>query len=391
MSCERIDPKDFHGPAATQYTLNSLEELAKNPKFRSYVRHIEYKERLYLTWFLAPFALFGILYYHLAMFGSEGVSLFMEPAARAELMLTEAPVGMATVTVMLLLYAIPCILIGPFVGFFEEPSRWGSLVVLVFLTCVNVAVVSLGGPRLHHPPFLVTSPTVFEMLPSRDPWEIATVVLRDVVVRRALCLQGFLFAGYAVALWRQSFWRRAWHPPLPLLSIPLSVGLAGVGWYVVVQKTLPLFFDAHGDPTSVAEGLGWASVQADPVGALSLCGTVVTEVVRRLRHDALALWAQQELPFALRDATTCLSLYLAAASMAVLHLFLLLVKPVVDFLVDAFFFVLPVDPTIWGLTVLATTGSFGYLWYAAEGSEYLVHLVSLACLAGALLFNGFVA
>jgi hypothetical protein len=391
MLCERIDPKDFHGPAATQYTLNSLDELTRNPKFRSYVRHIEYKERLYLIWFLAPFTLFAILYYHLAIFGSEGINLFMEPSARSELALLEAPVGLVTVTVMLLLYAVPCIVIGPFVGFFEEPSRWASLIVLLFMTCTNVVVVSFGGPRLHYPPFLITSPAVTEMITLRDAGDIATVFARDVLLRRALCLEGFVLAGYAVALWRQSFWRRAWHPPLPLLTIPLSVGLAGIGWWVVVQKTVPLFVDASGAPTSVAEGLRWSSVVADPVGALGLCGTVSTEVGRRLWKDAQTLWEGQELPFALRDVPSCLSLYLAAASMAVLHLLLLLAKPVLDFIADTFFFLLPIDPTIWGLTLVACVGSFVSLWHAAEGSEYALYLIGLACLTAALLFNGFVA
>ena len=201
MSCDRIDPKDFHGPAAQQYTLNCLEELTRSPKFRSYVRHVEYKERLYLVWFLAPFTLFGILYYHLALFGSEGVSLFMEPSARSELALSEAPVSMVAITAVLLLYAIPCIVLAPFVGFFEEPSLLSNIAVLLFISSVNVAVVAYGGPRLHHPPFLTTSPTLTEIVTSWKTVDVTVVFLRDILVRRALCLEGYALAGYAVAPW----------------------------------------------------------------------------------------------------------------------------------------------------------------------------------------------
>ncbi|KPA80414.1 hypothetical protein ABB37_04653 [Leptomonas pyrrhocoris] len=391
MSCERIDPKDFHGPAATQYTQNSLQELANNPQFRSYVHHVEYKERLYLTWFLAPFTLFGVLYFHLAMFGSNGVNLFMEPSARSELVLRDAPLGVIVATLILLFYAIPCIIISPFAGFFEEQSRWASLAVLLFTTGANVAAVSFGGPRLHYPPFLTTSPTLPEMISTWSPMDIAGVFVRDILVRRALCLEGFVVAGYAVAVWRRSYWRRAWHPPLPLLTIPLSVGLAGVGWWVVFQKAIPLFLDALGTPTPVAEALHWSAVQADPMGAVNLCGRVVKEIVLRLQQDVLPLVERRELPFAFRDASACLSLYLAASSMALVHLLLLFAKPVLDFVVDAFFFLLPTDPTVWGLAMLASIGSFVSLWRAAEGSEYAVYLASLACLAAALLFNGFVA
>lgn len=389
MSCDRIDPKDFHGPAAQQYTLNCLEELTRSPKFRSYVRHVEYKERLYLVWFLAPFTLFGILYYHLALFGSEGVSLFMEPSARSELALSEAPVSMVAITAVLLLYAIPCIVLAPFVGFFEEPSLWSNLAVLLFISSVNVAVVAYGGPRLHHPPFLTTSPTLTEIVTSWKTVDVTVVFLRDILVRRALCLEGYALAGYAVAVWRRGFWDRVWHPPLPLLSIPLSVGFAGVGWWVVVHKAIPLFFDAQGNATSVAQALRWSSVQSDPVGTVSLCGTVAKEVGRRLQQDVLQLWQHQELPLLFRSASSCVSLFLAASSMALVHLLLLLAKPVLDFIVDAFFLLLPTDPTIWGLTLVASICSFVALWNAAEESEYAVYLVGLACLAGALLFNGF--
>lgn len=391
MSCERIDPKDFHGPAAAQYTLNSLEALAKSPKFKSYVRHVEYKERLYLTWFLAPFTLFGILYYHLAAFGTEGINLFMEPSAKAELALAPVPSGMVVATVLLLLYAIPCIVIAPFVGFFEEPSRWAGVAALVFLTCVNAVVVAFGGSRLHYPPFLTTMPPATQLITSWNPADIAAVVARDILVRRALCLEGFLLAGYAVSVWRRSFWRRAWHPPLPLLTIPLSVGAAGVAWFAVVQKTMPLFVDANGSSTSVASALHWSAVRSDPVGAVSLCGTVAREVGRRLLQDVMVLWEQQEIPFVLRDGASCLALYLAAASMALVHLLVLLAKPVLDFILDAFFFLLPTDPTIWGLTLVASIGSFVSLWRMAEESEYALYLCGLAALAAALLFNGFIA
>ncbi|KAG5490472.1 hypothetical protein JKF63_00592 [Porcisia hertigi] len=391
MSCERIDPKDFHSPAANEYTLNCLEELAHSPKFKSYVRHIEYNERFYLTWFLAPLTLFGILYYHLVMFGEEGIALFTDPSARSAVSLSATPAGIVTATMLLLLFAVPCIVIAPFVGFFEEPQRWQSLTTLAFLTSVNVAIVSFGGDHLHYPPFVTTMPSLTTLMVSWNPVEVAIVLLRDVFVRRALCLQGFLVAGYAVAFWRSTFWGRVWHPPMPLVTIPIAVGLYGIGWWVVVQKGLLLFFTADGRPTPVAEALRWSAVQSDPASAASLCLTVVKEIARQVVRDAAPLWQQQQLPMALQNPSLCMSLYLATSSMAVMHVLILLSKPVLDFLLETFFLILPTDPTLWGLTLVGTIGGAVALWRMNEESMYVPHIAGLCALALSLLLNGFIA
>ncbi|CAJ1029486.1 hypothetical protein, conserved [Leishmania lindenbergi] len=391
MSCEHIDPNDFHSPAANQYTLNCLEELARSPKFRSYVRHVEYKERFYLTWFLAPFTLFGILYYHLVMFGEEGINLFMDQSTRSSVSLSAPPAGMVAATMLMLLFAVPCIVIAPFVGFFEEPHRWQSLVTLAFLTLVNMTIVSFGGGRLHYPPFVTTVPPVTELIVSWRPMDVAVVLLRDIFVRRALCLQGFLLAGCAVAFWQSSFWDRTWHPPLPLVTIPIAVGLSGIGWWMIVQKAVPLFLTADGRPTPVAEGLHWSVVQSDPAGAASLCLTVVKEIFRQVVRDAAPLWQQPQLPMVLQNPSSCVSLYLAAASMTLVHVFILLAKPVVDFMFGAFFFVLPTDPTLWGLALIGTIGGAVTLWRMNDGLVYAPHIVGLCAITFSLLLNGFCA
>lgn len=391
MSCERIDPKDFHSPAANQYTLNCLDELTRSPKFKSYVRHVEYKERFYLTWFLAPFTLFGILYYHLKMFGEEGISLFMGSSTSSSASLPALPAGMVCATVILLLFAVPCISIAPFVGFFEEPRRWQSLITLAFLTLVNVAVVSFGGGPLHYPPFVTTMPPVTELIVSWNPVDVAAVLVRDIFVRRALCLQGFLLAGYTVAFWRSRFWGRVWHPPLPLVTVPIAVGLSGIGWWVVVQKGVPLFFTADGCPTLVAEALHWSAVKSDPAGAASLCFTVGKEIYRQVVRDAASLWQQRQLPMVLQNPSSCMSLYLATASMALVHVFVLLVKPLADFVFGAFFFVLPTDPTLWGLTLVGTIGGAVTLWRMNDGLVYTPHIAGLCAVAFSLLLNGFFA
>ncbi|KAG5473743.1 hypothetical protein LSCM1_04373 [Leishmania martiniquensis] len=391
MPCERIDPRDFHSPAANQYTLNCLEELAHSATFKSYVRHVEYKERFYLTWFLAPFALFGILYYHLAMFGEEGIGLFMEPSMRSSVPLSVLPTGMVSAIVLLLLFVIPCIVIAPFVGFFEEPRRWHSVVTLAFLTLVNIAIASFGGSRLHYPPFVTTVPPVTELIVSWHPADVAVILLRDIFVRRCLCLQGFLLAGYTVAFWRSRFWGRVWHPPLPLVTIPVAVGLAGIVWWMVVQKSIPLFLRADGSPTPVAEALHWSAVQSDPAGAAGLCLTVAKEIYRQVLRDVAPSWQQRQLPLVLQDPHSCVSLFLATVSMALVHIFILLAKPVVDFVLGAFLFALPTDPTLWGLTLVGTVGSAVALWRVNDGLTYMPHIAGLCAVAFSLLWNGFLA
>ncbi|KAK7195488.1 hypothetical protein NESM_000476400 [Novymonas esmeraldas] len=388
MSCERIDPRDFHSPAANQYTMNSLEELARSPKFNSYVRHIEYKERLYLAWFLAPFTLFGVLYYHLALYGEDGVQLFMDPSARVP---ATSPTGMAVATVLLLLFAIPYTVIAPFVGFFEEPRRWHSLVTLAFLTAVNVAIVAVGGSRLHYPPFVTTMPPVAELVPSWRPVDIAVVLVRDLFVRRALCLQGFLLAGYAVSWWRRSFWGRAWHPPLPLLTIPVAVGLAGISWWVLTQKSVPLFLKPDGCLTPVSKALRRSAKNGDVADVIDLCVTVGKEIGLLVYRDMASLWQSSQLPAVLQDPSSCVSLYLATASMALTHVLLLLGKPIVDFVVSAALFSLPTDPTLWGLSMVAAVGGAVALWRVDEAAAYTPYIAALGALATALLFNGFVA
>lgn len=390
MSCERIDPKDFHSPAANQYTMNCLEELARSPKFKSYVRHIEYTERLYLTWFLAPFTLFGVLFFHVALFGDDGINLFMDPGMRPAKGFPTEEAAITAATMLLLLLAIPCVVIAPFVGFFEEPRRSKAFVTLLFLTAVNMTVAALGGSRLHYPPFLTTMPPATELVVSRHPAAVAKVLLVDVFVRRVLCLQGFLLAGYAVAAWRRGFWGRVWHPPLPVLTVPLAVGAFGVGWWVVVHTALPLFLTAEGQPTAVTAALRWSAVQSDPSGALGLCVTLVREVARQVYVNTRLALTSDRLP-ELLVGPAGLSLYLATASMALIHVLILLGKPIADFVVGAFLFMLPTDPTIWGLSLMATIGGGVALWRLDDQTTYGTTIAGLATLAWALLYNGFVA
>lgn len=415
MSCDRINPRDFHGPAAADYTARCLEELAASRPFKSYVRHLDYKERLHLTWFLAPLSLVAVFYYHLAVFNPSlllpvtdiTASVLEGRAAHAD--------GLLGVTLLVLLFILPCTLVAPFAGFFEEPSRRDSLRLLLLLTLANAAVVSCGSPLLHHPPFLTTQPAIpwLRIIPGLQAGSGSPIVVMAaeattsgssiayaetvravaaglrVVAVRAVPLQGFLFAGYAVSLWQRGFWRRVWHLPFPLLTVPVLVGAWGVAFWRLATLAMPYAFDSEGGLTN-ASRYTWAQARSDPSGVLSLWRSVLGEVAQTVRQDAVR-WAAAgfPLPAALADPIACVHLYAASLGMAVCYFALLAARPFIEFLIGGLCLVLPVDPTVWGLTVASAVAGLVAL-LRMEGLM-LPYVAAVGGLVFLLLYNGFVA
>lgn len=392
-SCIRIDPKDFHGPEAMDYTQRALEELSESRQFKSYLNHVEYKDRLHLTWFLIPLSLVSVFYYHLSVFGPD---LVLPGSALMSTTLEERAVdapGLPYVTLFVILFLLPCTLVAPFSGFFEEPTAPQSLRLFVLLSVTNAAVVSYGGPLLHHPPFLHTSPAIswLSVVAGGETGShgLSIWAALKILTVRALPLQGFLFAGYAVSQWQRAFWRRVWHLPLPLFSVPLLVGLCGVTFGTVSSLVLPYFFNAEGQSTSVAT-YSWSAIRSDPLRVLSLWRSVAEEVVA-VMINSVRTWAATGggLPMILANTTSCVHAYLAGMSLALVYFSMLAARPILEFLISGVCFILPVDPTIWGLTLVSSVGALVALLRMEE--VMLPYVAVVSGLVFLLLYNGFVA
>lgn len=368
-----------------------MEKLTQSKGFRSYVRHLEYTENLYLTWFIAPITLFIVFYYHIAIHGDGGINLLEDPSSplRSFIGPPLAP-GVAIATAALIFYIGPTIVVAAFVGFFEEPRRHHAIATLGFFLLVTCGIVSFGGKYLHHPPFLVTDPPLSF---SSATWDVTQFLALhwETILLRVLPLQGFFVAGYFISLWRSAFWSRAWHPPFPLFSVPFGVGIFGVLWWLAVTHTISIFIDASGAKAVAAETITWSNILVDPAIAVNLCHLVAKTAMERIWLDVEPIVVGWELPQVLQSGASCASLYTTAFSLSLIYFFVLFVKPVISVLFTAALVVLPVDPTIWTLTMATSIGTFATLWNKNEDSAFAPHLTALSLVILALVYNGFVA
>lgn len=382
MSCERIESKDFHSPEARLYTARCVDGLVRSKSFKAYTRHMAYKDRLYFTWFVVPIGLLALVYYGMAQFTDIPVPFHLldseEKAAHRE-----QDAALVCMTLFVLLYLLPCVVIAPFVGFFEEPTPRQCWWALVFLTFVNVMMVSFGGSSLHYPPFLYTSPAL--------PWRTEKLsILARVAATRVLPLQGFIVAGYLVSVWRRCYWRRMLHIPFPLLSVPLLVGLFGVASWRATSLTLPYLFAEEaglsGAGVNILRAESWC---ADPEAAAKAVWSIVEAVGRVMWRDVEWVVTTRSLPTVLQDTETCCTVYLAAISIALVHFLVSALFPVISFIASGFLAVLPTHPTTWGLLLTACFSAATVLRLMEDVDR--VFSVATYAMIFALLYNGFVA
>ncbi|CCW59604.1 unnamed protein product [Phytomonas sp. EM1] len=385
--CERIPPQDFHGASAQQYTEKCVDDLVNGKQFKAYVRHVEYSERLYLTWFVVLFGLIAAVCHHLYFFDP---NYLLNPLDTASLKQMEDQASLVPtlpyVALFASLYLFPCAIIAPFVGFFELPTAFSSVISYVILTALNCAVVLFGGAWCHHPPFLNTEPALsWRISLSRDgAW---MEILRYLFIRAAP-LQGFLTAGFLVARWRRTFWARLWHIPFPLISVPLLVGIFGALCWQFTVLLQSYLLDVRGEPTDVSVYL-WGSAISDPQGVISLSVDIVKEVMNTMVGDLQKNILARELPPSLRNSILYLNLYLASLLMTLLYFVAMLVKPMLARMLNGVLFFFPTHPTTWGITLLS---SFAFLAVLLNMDEVpIFYVVGIAHVIAGLFYNGFVA
>ncbi|CCW67415.1 unnamed protein product [Phytomonas sp. Hart1] len=384
---KRIQPNDFHGASAHYYTEKCVEDLINGEKFKAYVRHVEYNGRLYVTWFIVLLGLIFTICHHLYFFGPD---YFLNPLDTASLTQLENHAvlfpTLQYVTFFMVFYLLPCAIIAPFVGFFELPTAFSSLMTYVILTLLNCVVVLFGGPWSHHPPFLISEPALSWHLPlARD--QAWMEVLKYILIRAAP-LQGFLTAGYVVAQWRRTFWVRLWHIPFPLILIPLLVGIFGVLQWQFTMLLKSYLLDSKGQPTHVSTYL-WGSAISDPQGVSSLWVDMVKEVGHTMMRDIQEHILAGKLPACLNDSISYLHLYLATLLMTLTYFITMLIKPLLARLINVILLLFPTHPTTWGIALLASFASLTFLLRMDEVP--ILFLVGVIHFIAGLLYNGFVA
>ncbi|KAH8619581.1 hypothetical protein ERJ75_000134500 [Trypanosoma vivax] len=324
-SCERLHPNSFHGREARLYTEQCVRQLTQTKEFRSYVKHVEYGEKMQMTWFMAVIGLTLALYYHIIFLppGECKASSHGPPPA--------APL-LPLMTVFLVFIVAPCVVIAQFSGLFEFVSRQQALSLAIYLTCVNIAVVSFGGELLHNPPYILSTPTVDWL---RGPVSELKGMLAA-TVSRAMPLQGIVFSGFAVHVWRQGSWKRACRLPLPLVSGPLLVGTCSCLWFRIANIVLPLVV-----------GGSLANVTGDGLTHF------ITTVAGGLWEDGRSLWTGSCFNVFTDPKDSC-HLWFSAVILSSLYFSSLLFLPVIRVALSLVSWMLPTHPTTWGLMFISS-------------------------------------
>lgn len=382
-SCQKIDLKSFHSAEAHAYSERCVEKLMESPQFNKWTRHIAYRDRLYLTWFVVPLGLFFLFWYHLSVSKLEYIINTDIPIAETITQhFAEVPL-LSALTVVVLGFLLPCSIVAPFTGFFEEPTAAEGLRTWLLLVLVHAGIISFGGEWFNYPPFLTTVPPLH--------WESSglnwTTAARMLLVR-TVPMQGYLAAGYAVSQWQRSSWRRMWHVPLPIVSVPLFVGLCGAGYAYLTGLVLPYMVISTGELTEAGK-YSAGHVFSDPQGVLSLWYAIGEKVVATVHTDALAwLRSGELLPPVVSDSNSCAVLYLAAISLTTAYFFTQLLSPLVTYFASGLLLLLPTHPTTWGLSLLSAILALGY---TTQMGMSLQVVAGLTVLIAALLYNGFIA
>ncbi|EAN88315.1 hypothetical protein C3747_96g13 [Trypanosoma cruzi] len=364
-SCEHIPPDRFHGVESRRHTDACVRQLSRSKEFQRYITHREYSESLQLTWFMALIGLSIALYYHLLFVYRD---MYLAPFGNFE----ANTIPSLFSTALLLFYIAPCVLIAPFSGFFETlPSR-GALRLAVVFTFINMAVVSFGGKWLHHPPFLITEPPI--------PWITGKTSearqLVTVTLTRTLPLQGGVVAGWLVYKWRRMRWKKAWHVPLPLITVPILVGVFSCLWFflatcfVTSLTTTSFFFPVGGDTRAVG-------------------GDVVSNIlsmVLAIKQEFLIVLNWLSLPVSLPDARILYHLWCATLELCVLY-FLGVFLSSFSFVFRGIFWLLPTHPTTWLLSLISCLVGLNALMRSDSGN--ILHVLGLLTLACMLVRNGF--
>ncbi|RNF08125.1 hypothetical protein TraAM80_02882 [Trypanosoma rangeli] len=365
-SCERIPLHQFHSVESRRHTGDCVRDLTHSKEFRRYVSHVEYSESLQATWFIAPIGLTIALYYHLLLVLRDTQTA---PVGRPEANFIPS----LPVTAMLLFFIAPCVVIAPFTGFFEPLSRRGALRLVALLTFINLIVVSFGGRWLHHPPFLLTAPPIpwFTGRPS-EVRQLLTATLT-----RALPLQGGIVAGWLVYVWRRVQWRNAWHVPLPLVTIPILVGVFGCLWFCLTSRLVP--FVTRSSFSFPLEGLVKA-VNGDAVGS-------ILSMVSILQQELLSIFTWRSLAGPSSEHWLMHQAWCAALSLSISYALGLLLSSVCC-VFGGVFWLLPTHPTTWGLCFISClVGVYALLQNDGSKMGHVLGLLALACM---LLRNGFV-
>ncbi|RNF22025.1 uncharacterized protein Tco025E_03308 [Trypanosoma conorhini] len=365
-SCERIPSHQFHSVESRRHTGNCVRDLSRSKDFQRYISHVEYSESLQSTWFVAPIGLTMALYYHLlfVLHDTQAVP-FGRPEANA--------IPSLPVTALLLFFIAPCVVIAPFTGFFEPLSHRGALRLVALLTLVNFAVVSFGGMWLHHPPFLLTAPPIPWI--TGKPSEARQLFTATLI--RALPLHGGVLAGWLVYAWRQMWWGRAWHVPLPLVTVPILVGVFSCLWFCLTSRLITVVTtSSFASPLGgVAEGVAGGAVGSLP------------SLVSALQQELRSAFDWRSLAGPLSERCLLYPAWCAALSLSVAYALGLLLSSV-SCVFRGLLWLLPTHPTTWGLCLTSClVGAYALL--QSDGGK-MWHVLGLLTTACTLLCNGFV-
>lgn len=412
FSCERINTAEFHNVDAQMYSAKCVDELTHSKSFHAYVRHVRYRERLFLLWCIVPIGVLGAIYYHyslcinhicppvallpappLALSGvyrRDNLSDWLQDGRSYESVeiKTSLEASLPYVTLFLVFYLLPSVVVAPFVGFFNTPSKLDCLHAYMLLTGVNVMLVSIAGTRVHYPPYIISDPPI---CPVTD--KLLSTLL--VIVQRALPLQGLLHASFTVCMWQHVHWRHVWHFIFPLATIPLLVGGAGAICWRITMLSMPHFVHNNGSVTNLTTSMALIQNLDDVSSVWSAVKNVAMNVGAMLLDDIHSVSTYVE-SFGVSarglDASTLQNIYRASLSLTLVYFTVLLLFPFVRFTVRVAMLMLPTHPTTWLLNLLGACAALWAMLYSPMFSHiHIGYLAGVIMFVMALLYNGFIA
>lgn len=360
VKCKRLERSQYNSLESRIYTDECVKKLSSSQKFRRFCIYKEYYSILYLLWFLLIPLIGGVIFYFWLYIYPSTVGSADGPSSH------DGKPQIFWINLISVIYIIPVTVLISFVGFFSYVSRRDGMGRFVHLNALYL---------------------ILTMKNRRESDDLTLRTSLFTAWMDVLPLQGFLFAGLLVCFWRTRHWEKTWILPVPVLLVPLLVGLVGIAFSQAANWLLFQVCSISFDCTT------WSTSQH--CGKLQYVHTLLMErFVSVLEGPELHITMKEFLHPSPSDIFGLHSFHASstlcsALCLMIIHTISALLWPVLTYIFHLIMSILPTHPTTWALAVISV---ITYVVMLVNSSDFRLDVVAAAGYLLALLFyNGFVA